>query len=285
MNVDAVAAATMPRGAIQPMNARSPLSRSVLERGREGRDGPGHDDQGRDQDERRQDQVPERLRGYRGRNGDEQYADDELYEGLEERPAGRDVECPQIGQREAHEDRRDQPAVVTESIASGGHRDHRGELRAGPEHLAQPDLAQQQPEQRGADHAAGQPDRRRSAANCASWLPGPCWCSRRRRETPARPGCRRPGRSVTLPRSEPAAAVPSAGRKPSSGPTTVGPETTRMIPSITRRAARHAEQRRGQRRGERPGDRHAERRSGGSPPGGCDPSVCAGPGPGPRHKG
>src|ERR1035438_2903352 len=29
-NVDAVAAATMPRGAIQPMNARSPVVRSVL---------------------------------------------------------------------------------------------------------------------------------------------------------------------------------------------------------------------------------------------------------------
>jgi hypothetical protein len=31
-NVEAVAAATIPRGAIQPMNARSPFPRSVLTR-------------------------------------------------------------------------------------------------------------------------------------------------------------------------------------------------------------------------------------------------------------
>ncbi len=58
-NVEAVAAATIPRGSIQPMNVRSPFVRSVFSVAAKARDGPGHDDQDRDQDECGQDQVPE----------------------------------------------------------------------------------------------------------------------------------------------------------------------------------------------------------------------------------
>ena len=102
-----------------------------------------------------------------------------------------------------------------------------------PSSLAEPELAEQQPEQRGADDASGQADPDAEPQTARSGCPGPCGCSRRRRGRPARRGCRRPGRSVTLPRSGPAAAVPSAGRNSSSGPTTVGPETTRITPSIS----------------------------------------------------
>ena len=62
-----------------------------------GRDRPGHDDQDRDEDERGQDQVPGLLRGNGSRNGNEQHANNELYEGLEEWAAGRDVKAPHIG--------------------------------------------------------------------------------------------------------------------------------------------------------------------------------------------
>ena len=143
-----------------PADERALAFREIrFQRGREGRDGPGRDDQDRDEDERGQNQVPERLRGNGSRNGNEQHANNELHEGLEEWAAGRHVKAPHIGQREAHEDRRDEPGIVTESVAPGSYPDHRGELRVGAEHLAQPELAQQQPEQSGAGHAAGQPDR------------------------------------------------------------------------------------------------------------------------------
>jgi len=36
--------------------------------------------------------------------------------------AGRDVKAPLIGQRESHENRRDEPGVLAENVAAGGHR-------------------------------------------------------------------------------------------------------------------------------------------------------------------
>ena len=68
VNVEAVAAATIPRGAIQPMNARSPFLRSVPG-GRERHDGPGHEKKDSGQTERGQDQMPEGLGGHGGRDG------------------------------------------------------------------------------------------------------------------------------------------------------------------------------------------------------------------------
>jgi len=48
--------------------------------------------------------------------------------------------------------------VTPNHVARGCHRDYRGELRGRAEQFAEPELAQQQPEQRGADHPAGYAD-------------------------------------------------------------------------------------------------------------------------------
>ena len=129
-NVEAVAAATMPRGAIQPMNARSPLVRSVRTVARQRHQRPDHQHQDGDQAERRQHQVSQRRRGDRGRDGDEQHPDDQLDQGLEERPPGRDVEAAQVRHGQPHDDRGDQPGVVADDVAGGRHGDHA--RRAGP---------------------------------------------------------------------------------------------------------------------------------------------------------
>ena len=63
-----------------------------------------------------------------------------------------------IGQGEPHEDRREKPGILPEHVARGRHPDHRGELRGGAEHLAEPEPAEQHPQQRGADDPAGQAD-------------------------------------------------------------------------------------------------------------------------------
>ena len=128
------------------------------QRRRERNDGPGHENQDSDQGERGQQQMPERGRGYGGRDGNEQDADDQLHERLEERAARRDVKAPPISQGEPHENRREESGVLADHVARGGYRDHRGELRVGAEQFAEPELAQQQPEQRGADHPAGYAD-------------------------------------------------------------------------------------------------------------------------------
>ena len=68
--------------------------------------------------------APPRPRpGDGGGNGNEQHTDDELYEGLEKWAAGRHVKTPHISYREAHENRRDEPGVVPDSVASGRGRD------------------------------------------------------------------------------------------------------------------------------------------------------------------
>jgi hypothetical protein len=102
--------------------------------------------------------------------GNKEDANNELYEGFEKWAAGRDVKTQLIGQRESHEDRRDEPGVLAENVAAGRHRDHGGELCAGAEHLVQPELAQQQPEHRSADDAAGHadPDAQRKLSHLAA---------------------------------------------------------------------------------------------------------------------
>jgi hypothetical protein len=94
-NVDAVAAAMIPRGAIHPMKPRSPLVRSV-------RSGAAEATSGRATDQR-----------------------------LEERPAGGDVKAAQVGRGEAHDDRGDQPGIVSQHVAGRGHADHTGQLGRG----------------------------------------------------------------------------------------------------------------------------------------------------------
>src|SRR5580692_11331364 len=102
--------------------------------------------------------MPERGRGYGGRDGYKQDTDDQLHERLEERAARRDVKAPPISQGEPHENGRDESGVLADHVARGGDRDHRGELRGSAEQFAEPELAQQQPEQCGTDHPAGYAD-------------------------------------------------------------------------------------------------------------------------------
>ena len=91
----------------------------------------------------------------RGRDGDEQQADDQLDQRLEERQAGGDVKAAQVGRREAHDDRGDQPRIVAEHVTGRGHGDHTGQLGRGSENLAEPERAQHAGEQRDTDGAAG----------------------------------------------------------------------------------------------------------------------------------
>ena len=71
------------------------------------------------------------------------------------------------------------------------------------------------------------------SANCPSWLPGPLWVlamTAWKTSAPSIP----PTGSISDPSQIRTRCSRSVGRtKLSSGPTTVGPETTRIIPSIT----------------------------------------------------
>jgi hypothetical protein len=96
--------------------------------------------------------------GYGGRDGNEEHADNQLHECFEERATRRDVKAPPIGQGQTHDNGCDEPGVVADHVACGRYRDHRGELSGGAEHFAEPEPAEQQPQQRGAGHAAGQAD-------------------------------------------------------------------------------------------------------------------------------
>ena len=135
--VVAVAAATMPRGAIQPVNARSPRVSSVPIVANEGHQRAGHQHQDGHQGERRQHQVLERRRCHGGRAGHEQDPDDQLHQCLEERPFGRDVEGAQVRDRQPHQDRGDEPGVIADNVAGGRHPHHARQLGRGGEHITQ----------------------------------------------------------------------------------------------------------------------------------------------------
>jgi hypothetical protein len=185
-NVVVVAAATMPRGAIQPNEAPFAFGEVGASCGECCDQRSGDEDEHGHQAERREHQMVQRLRGDGGRDGHEHEPNDQLHERLEEGTPGRDIEPAQVGHGQAHDDRGDKPGVVAEDVAACCHAHDDGERGAGAEDLAEPELAQQQPQCRDPDDAADQASTR---------------CSR------------------------------STGRtKASSGPTTVGPETTRMAP-------------------------------------------------------
>ena len=160
-NVDAVAAATMPRGAIQPMNARSPFPRSVPIVAANAAIG-----------------LAARTRTATKASVGSSRCRSECGVTVAEMEMNRMpiISCTSVsknGRRAGMSKPRRlaraspmkiaaiSPVSSRSDVARGGHGDHRGELRGGAEHLAEPELAEQQPEQRGADHPAGQADARR----------------------------------------------------------------------------------------------------------------------------
>ena len=161
--------------------------------GEEGDQRAGHYHQDGHQGEGGQHEVLQRRRRHGGRDGHEQDPDDQLNQGLEERPFGRDVEDAQVRHREPHQDRGDEPGVVADDVAGGRHPHHASQLARGGEQIVQIKLAQAQPTA---------PPRRlpRQLRRCRRTAgTGPAggrprrWCSPARRGTRPRPRCRRPG--------------------------------------------------------------------------------------------
>jgi hypothetical protein len=84
--------------------------------------------------------------------------DDELHKGLEERPPDGNIEATQVRDRQAHQDRGDEPGVVADDVADGRDAHHARQLAGGAEHIAQVKLAQAEPQHRDADRRAGRAD-------------------------------------------------------------------------------------------------------------------------------
>ena len=174
---------------------------------------------------------PEQMRGHGSRDGNEQHADNQLHEGFEERAPGRNVEAAAIGQGEPHENRGDEPGVRASHVASGCYPDHGGELRGGTEHFAEPELPAAARAARCPPARRRRP-RRRSPRIGRTDCPVLCGCSPQRHGIPERRDSA--DRMDSDPSQMRTCCSRSVGRtKLSSGPTTVGPETTRMIPSMT----------------------------------------------------
>ena len=178
-NVEAVAAATMPRGAIQPTKARSPRFRSVR-RGAEPRPAAWprttrtatrpsvgrttcRSDCGVTVAEMEMNSRPMMSWTRVSKNG--------------RRAGGR---SRQVGQRQPHDDRGDQarcrrgPRRRPAATADRG-----GELRAGAEHLARAGSLRSSSHSRTGPAAPPTSPIATLTANCASWLPGPCGRSAR----------------------------------------------------------------------------------------------------------
>ena len=185
--------------------------------GQEGHQRAGHQHQDGHQGEGGQHDVLQRRRGDGGRDGHEQDPDDQLHQGLEERPFGRDVEDAQVRHREPHHDRGDEPGVVADDVAGGRHPHHA--RPAGPWwRAARPGQACTGTPTAPPRRLPRRPRRSRGTAGTGPAGGRPRrWCSPARRGTPPRPECRQPGRSASPPRTVSAAGDRTAGRKPATG--------------------------------------------------------------------
>jgi len=66
------------------------------------------------------------------------------------------VEAAQVGHCQPHDNGGDEPGVLADHVASGGHGNDCGQLGGGAEHLAEPEPSQQEPQQGGPGDAARQ---------------------------------------------------------------------------------------------------------------------------------
>ena len=154
----AVEAATIPRGSIQPMNARSRTDSGVLNVETAATNGRTTSTSPSEEHQSRSEHRTHRRRRHGGRDGDEQDPDDELDDCREELSVLRQVDAGQVGQCHAHDDGGDQAGVGAGGIAESGRADDHGQNRLGGEHAAEPELAQEQPQHRRPDDAAERPD-------------------------------------------------------------------------------------------------------------------------------
>ena len=127
-NVDAVDAATMPRGSIHPMKMRSCRVRFVPHRRHDGDDGPHDQHEARHEGECWPDHAADRLGCHRGRDRDEEQADGELDDRLEHGTFLGHVDRGQVGQGDADRDGGDQSGVVADGVACSGDGHDRGEI-------------------------------------------------------------------------------------------------------------------------------------------------------------
>ena len=201
--------------------------------------------------------MPERMGSCGGRDGNEQNANNQLHECFEERAARRNVKAAPISQGEPHENRREQPGVLPGHVARGRNADHRGELRGGAEHLAEPEPAEQHPEQRGADHPAGQADgdADRKLAELAAQSPVGA------RDDGVEDQCAEDPADRVDQGSLPDEDLLQAFRRPDEAEQRAHDGRSGDDQDDSehhRRAPRHSEQRRRQSGGDRPGDQHPE---------------------------
>ena len=139
-----------------------------------------------------------------------------------------------VGHGQPHDDRGDKAGVVADDVAGGRHGDHAGELGGGAEHLAEPERPQQRT-------TGARCRRRRRPRRCPT-----AEQELRRAGSRAPRGCSwQTAWNTTAPRMPPTGSISepsqvrtrwsrSVGRmKRSSGPTTVGPETTRIAPIMS----------------------------------------------------
>ena len=236
--------------------------------GEEGDQRAGHQHQDGHQGDGGQHDVLQRRRGDGGRDGHEQDPDDQLHQGLEEQPLGRDVEDAQVRHRELHQDRGDEPGVVTDDVAGGRHPHHARQLARGGEQVVQVKLAQAQPQHRHADYRAGHADAG-GQQELAQRVGDPAAGARQHgvEHHRAQDAADRVDQRA-LPGQYPLEAIggPDEGqqrgyhRRP-------GHHQDRA--SHQRRPARHAQQRAGQHRGERHRDRHPPDHQAGHHPAGA----------------
>ena len=162
---------------------------------------------------------------------DEQDTDDQLHQSREEWPARRDVKAADVGHGQAHDDRGDKALRRRGRMShAAAALHHRGQLARGAEHLPEPERPQQEPQDGGARDAArhADPDPEEELARADSQPPGGCSVVTAPNTTAPRMP---PTGSISDPSQVSTRWSRSAGRMAlSSGPTTVGPETTRMAP-------------------------------------------------------
>ena len=152
-NAEAVAAATIPRGAIQAMKARSRRESFDLQAATATSRGRSTNTMTAIRPKLSQ-STAFTWRGHGGRDQDEEHADQQADEGSVELEDPRDVELALVGHRDSHRRRRDESGVLLDQVRAdqGGGHAHQGSRHSlSRSRPLQP--AQKDPEHSGGDGA------------------------------------------------------------------------------------------------------------------------------------